>query len=640
MRKNNRLTKKEHLIKIIEQYPIPMVIVDSDDNLEYLNNKFIESYGYVLDDISPAEKWWNAAYPDKEYRAKAIKEWRDAVEKAAVNGGEMATQQWDIRCKDGSVRHIEFDMKPIDDGAVVTLYDITESINEIRTLRDSEARFKTLLEKYPLPTAIADTNGNIEYFNKRFTKSFGYSTDDISTAEQWWNTVYPDVKYRRTVRQSWEKAVEKAANTGNQIETQKWDITCKDGTVRHVEFDMTPIDGGSIISMNDITDRKQAEAELRQAQKMESVGRLAGGIAHDFNNMLGVILGYSEMAIKDVNPTTPLYEQLNAIHNAASRSATLTKQLLGFAGKQAITPKIIDLNDAIECTQRMLQQLTGENINLVWRINPEIWPIKMDPAQISQILANLCINAKNAITDIGKVTIETKNITINEAFCANNTKFTAGEYVLLTVSDNGCGMDKNTLDNIFDPFFSTKTLANSSGMGLPAVHGIVKQNNGIIDIHSKMREGTTIEIYLPRYIIKKNMVHEKPPTYKDGHEHESILLVDDELVILKVTAEILKSHGYTVLTATTPKEAIKLAQKHGADIDLLITDVIMPDMNGRDLADKILVSSPNIKCLFMSGYTADVITRHGVLDDGIHFIRKPFLSKPLCKKVRETLDSK
>ncbi len=266
MSENSRLASREHLIKVIEQYPIPMVISDKDDNLEYLNDKFIESYGYVLGDISPAEKWWEAAYPDKEYRALVIAEWRKAVEEATATGKEIETQKWDIRCKDGSIRSIEFDMKPIENGSVVTLYDVTDSVQEIKVLRDSEARFKTLLDKYPQPMVITDSAGNIEYFNKTFTESFGYTTDDISSSEKWWSTVYPNKEYRELVRKSWEDAVEEATRNGRGITSQKWNITCKDGSVRNIEFDMTPIDDGSIISMTDITEITHTVDTLRDSE--------------------------------------------------------------------------------------------------------------------------------------------------------------------------------------------------------------------------------------------------------------------------------------------------------------------------------------------------------------------------------------
>ena len=395
----------------------------------------------------------------------------------------------------------------------------------------------------------------------------------------------------------------------------------------------------------DITERKQAEQErdrlqsqLTQAQKMESVGRLAGGVAHDFNNMLNVILGHAELALDDLPQDSPLHADLREIQAAAKRSANLTHQLLAFARKQTVEPKSLDLNQAVAFTLKMLRRLVGENIDLLWKPGKDVGPIRIDPAQVDQLLANLCVNARDAIPDVGKITIETGEVVFDEEYCATHAGFVPGEYVLLAVSDDGCGMSQETLANIFEPFFTTKSVSEGTGLGLATVYGIVKQNEGLINVYSEPGVGTTFKIYLPRHVAKvtTSLTERTDATLPRGSE--TILLVEDEPSILKMTSRMLERQGYTVLAASTPSEAIRMAREHVGDIDLLMTDVVMPEMNGRDLAGKILSVHPNLKRLFMSGYTANVIAHHGVLDPGVDFLQKPFSANELAVKTREVLD--
>ena len=397
--------------------------------------------------------------------------------------------------------------------------------------------------------------------------------------------------------------------------------------------------------VRNISERKQAEEkwaklenELHQAQKMESVGRLAGGVAHDFNNMLSVILGHANLALMKSEPSDPLYPDLEQIRKAGERSADLTRQLLAFARKQTIAPKVLDLNATIDGMLVMLERLLGENVSLVWRPAPDLMPVKMDTSQVDQILANLCVNARDAISDVGHISIETGNCTIDAGYCTAKVDVVPGEYVRLSVSDDGCGMDKDVLAHVFEPFFTTKAVGEGTGLGLATVYGIVKQNKGFINAYSEKGRGTTFNIYIPQ------QPEEAEPTPVADAErlpeggHEVVLLVEDESAILNVTAQLLSIQGYEVLAASTPSEAIRLAREYRGEIHLLMTDVIMPEMNGLDLSKNIRTFAPRIKCLFMSGYTANVIALHGVLDEGTHFIQKPFSMAALASKVREALD--
>ena len=388
------------------------------------------------------------------------------------------------------------------------------------------------------------------------------------------------------------------------------------------------------------TERENFHSQLLQAQKMESVGRLAGGVAHDFNNMLGVIIGHTEILLEKVDQGQPIFANLQEIRKAAGRSVDLTRQLLAFARKQSVAPRSLDLNTTVEGMLKMLRRLIGEDINLAWLPGKEVWPVKVDPSQIDQILANLCVNARDAITGVGKVTIETQSVTFDESYCTNNPEFTPGEYMMLAVNDDGCGMGKETLDKLFEPYFTTKELGKGTGLGLATVYGIVKQNEGFINVYSILGQGTSFRIYLPRHTPSTEQMVKENPAAQNMHGHETLLIVEDEPSILDMVKMILEGLGYQVLTASSPGDAIRIAKDHFGEIHLLITDVVMPEMNGRDLAKELVSHYPQIKLLFMSGYTGDVISLHGVLVERVNFIQKPFSRQTLAAKVRDALDNK
>jgi signal transduction histidine kinase/DNA-binding response OmpR family regulator len=384
--------------------------------------------------------------------------------------------------------------------------------------------------------------------------------------------------------------------------------------------------------------RAKLEAQLIQAQKMESVGRLAGGVAHDFNNMLSLIIGYAELAMDAVGPADKLREDLKEILQAARRATEITRQLLAFARQQPIAPKVLDLNEAVHSMLKMLRRLIGEEIDLAWRPQTGLWPVKMDPTQIDQLLANLCVNARDAIAGVGKITIETGRASFDEAYCAVHAGFVPGDFVLLAVSDDGCGMDKETLGKIFEPFFTTKGVGQGTGLGLATVYGIVKQNNGFINVYSEPGKGTTIRIYLQLHSGQVQKIEARGAVGLPPGRGETVMIVEDEPAIMKMGVKMLEKLGYRLLASGSPGEALRLAGQHAGTIDLLLTDVVMPEMNGRELSSRMQALFPQIKTLFMSGYTASVIAHRGVLDEGVNFIQKP-LSKPeLASKVRAVLD--
>ncbi|MEI7639707.1 MAG: PAS domain-containing protein, partial [Syntrophus sp. (in: bacteria)] len=526
------------------------------------------------------------------------------------------------------------------------------AIVDITDRKQAEEELQEITERLHLATASAkagvwdwnlQTNGMI--WDDRMLELYGLTHENFpGGVEAWEQGLHPDDSSR---------AVEEcqAALRGERDFDTEFRVRHPDGTVVHIKADGLVLrdEKGKPLRMiglnTDITKSKQEqeekanlEAQIQQSHKMESVGRLAGGVAHDFNNKLGVILGYTEMALDQVEPTLPLHADLEQIRTAANHAADLTRQLLAFARKQTVAPKVLDLNKTVTSMLKMLQRLIGENIHINWQPDANLWPVKVDPSQIDQILTNLCINARDAISDVGKMTIETGKCSFDEDYCAAYTGFLPGEYVLLAVSDNGCGMDKETLSHLFEPFYTTKVVSKGTGLGLATVYGIVSQNNGIIKVYSEPDKGTTFRIYLPRHEGKTKQVQTRGPVEACSRGRETILLVEDDPSILEMTTRMLKKQGYTVLSANSPGEAIHLARERTGEIHLLMTDVVMPEMNGRDLAKNLLSLFPHLKRLFMSGYTANVIAHHGVLDEGVYFIQKPFSIKELAAKVREALD--
>ncbi len=538
--------------------------------------------------------------------------------------------------------NVFFDEKGKGERCIGTHVDITERKKMEEALRLSEAKFRLAFKTSPDSINLnRQEDGVYIDINNGFTKIMGYHPEEVIGKSLLELNIWKNLQDRK-------KLVD-GLNEKGFVENLGAEFVSKNGDIKYGLMSAAVIEIGGekvILSITrDITERKQIEQEreklqtqLTQAQKMESVGRLAGGVAHDFNNMLGIILGHADMILEEMEPHQPFHANLTEIRKAGERSADLTRQLLAFARKQTVAPKVLDLNKTVEGMLKMLHRLIGEDIDMAWIPGEKVWPVKIDPAQIDQVLANLCVNARDAIADVGKVTIETGNTVLDEEYCKEHAGFVPGEYTLLTVSDNGCGMNSETLENVFEPFFTTKESDKGTGLGLSTVYGAVKQNNGFINVYSEPGQGTTFRIYLPRHRAKETPLPDKEAGRPAACGHETILLVEDEPAILRMTRMMLERTGYKVLAAGTPGEAIAFAREHAGEIHLLMTDVVMPEMNGRDLAKNLLSLYPDLKRLFMSGYTANVIAHHGVLDEGVSFIQKPFSKGDLAAKVREVLD--
>ena len=521
---------------------------------------------------------------------------------------------------------------------VVAHEDITERIKAEDELRESWERYRLVADFTYDWEYWVNPEGKFLYVSPSCERVSGYQPDFfLNDPDALLKIVHPEDRCKI------ESHINDPVVRGSDTDKIQFRIITQTGETRWIDhkcwaiFSQEGAFKGRRGSNRDITQRLQLENQLRQAQKMEAVGRLSGGVAHDFNNMLGVILGFTDLAITKLPADDPIQMYLDEVKSAAQRSADITRQLLAFARKQTIAPKVLDLNDTIASMLKMLRRLIGEDIDLLWKPANDLWPVKMDPAQIDQILANLMVNSRDAIAGVGKITIETGKIEFDKHYCESHVGFVPGRYVLMAFSDDGCGMDKETLAKLFEPFFTTKEVGKGTGLGLATIYGIVKQNNGFINVYSEPGIGTTFKIYLPRQEPQEAAIElpRKPAEVPTGTE--TVLLVEDEKSLLKFARMLLEELGYTVLAACSPREAIQLAKEYTSQIHLLMTDVVMPEMSGRDLCVLLEASQPGLKCLFMSGYTANVIAHHGVLDENLHFLQKPFSRAALATKMREAL---
>ena len=519
---------------------------------------------------------------------------------------------------------------------------LRRQINERKTtekaLRESEERFKTLHNASFGGIAIHRERTILDC-NKGLTEMTGYPLTELIGMDIL-NLIASES--HGIILEKMESCYEKPYEvTGRRQNNETYPLRIE---ARNIPYMGRP---ARTVEFRDLTEQKKAEQEkenlqnqLIQSHKMESVGRLAGGVAHDFNNMLSVIIGHTELALHDIDLADPTSRHLNEIRKAAKRSANLTTQLLAFARQQPIAPRRLHLNKTVEGMLKMLRRLIGEDFELLWSPAENLWPVKIDPTQVDQILVNLCVNARDAIENIGRISIETANVILDDDYGHDHLGCTPGEYAMIAVSDNGAGMDKITQNNLFEPFFTTKKRGEGTGLGLATVYGIVKQNKGYINVYSEKGKGSTFKIYLPK--LKEKTVELQAPGASSPQPmrgNETILIVEDELDILDMAREMLEYMGYHVLAAHSPNKALEIAHTRcDQGIDLLITDVVMPEMNGRELSERLLQQFPNLKCLFMSGYTADVIAHHGVLDRGVQFINKPFSQHALATKMREILD--
>jgi len=620
--------------RLFESAKDGILILDADSGKVVDVNPFLmRLLGYSYETICGKYIWEVGKFKDIAASREAFKVLKD--------NEYIRYEDLPLEACDGELISVEFvsNVYLVDGKKVIqcNIRDITARKRSEKALAESEAKTRSILDNIGIGVALINPSMEVLELNRQMREWFpNIDLGQRSICYRAFNEPPRDAVCNNCPTQ-------KTLLDGLVHEdTTQTHYTQRDG-VRNYRIVTSPIFSPSgeveavVELIEDITEKLSLESQFLQSQKMEAVGLLAGGVAHDYNNMLSVILGHTELAMSRVGPDQPLHANLEEIFKAAQRSTEITRQLLTFARKQTIMPVVFDLNRNVESMLTMLRRLMGEDLDLAWLPEDGLCPVMMDPVQVNQILANLCVNARDAIADIGKVTIETGYAFFDEAYCAQHVGFLVGDYVLLGVSDDGHGMDKETLGQIFEPFFTSKAPGRGTGLGLSTVYGIVKQNNGFINVYSEPGKGTTFRIYLPRYADQAVVSpSEKKTEIPRGHG-ETVLVVEDEPAIQTVGKIMLEELGYRVLVANAPGEAIALVEEHAREISLIITDVVMPDMNGRDLAKRLLSLYPGMKILFMSGYTADVIAHRGVLDEGVNFIQKPFSMTVLANKVQEAL---
>lgn len=502
-----------------------------------------------------------------------------------------------------------------------------------KKLADSEARYRSLVENINDVIFSLDVEGIITYISPVMHSLSGFSPEQV-IGQSFKTFIHPEDL--ATLISIFEQTL------AGKVEPHEFRLLEKTGTFRYVRSSSRPLmEDGEVIglsgSLSDISEHKKLEEQLRQSQKMESIGRLAGGVAHDFNNMLSVILGGTELLRRKISPDDPAFKYLDQIAKAADRSREITRQLLAFSRKEIVSPKPVNLNSLIIESEKMLARLINEDIKLTFRPATNLWTVMIDPSQIDQILMNLAVNARDAMPDGGSLTIETANIHVDESYCQHCLDARSGSYVQLTISDTGIGMSKETREQIFEPFFTTKAVGQGTGLGLATVYGIVTQNNGFICVYSEPEQGSAFKIYLPRLLEKPIEESESPQLELRGSG--TVLLVEDEEMLLMVATSMLEEIGYTVIQASNPIDALAICQKADQQIDLILTDVVMPGMNGKVMVDRIRSMRPTTKVLFMSGYTADIVAQRGIVEEGMYFIQKPLNINQLNEKLGEILGS-
>ena len=629
------LDKSEKKFRLIFEYaPLGILHFDSNGTITECNDNFVKIIGSSRKALVGLNM---LGLPDRQ----VVSALREALE------GRVSSYEGDYKSttaqKVTPVRVVfgpVFSREGTAEGGIGIIEDITLRKLTEETLRENEERFRTLTET--TATAIfVYANDRFVYVNNACQQLTGYSADEL-LSRRFWDVVHPE--YKELIK---ERGF--ARQRGENIPSRyEFKIVRKDGTERWIDFTSGKIQwqgkAAAIASAFDITKRKQAEEEKRRlesqllhAQKMEAVGRLAGGVAHDFNNMLNVIIGYAEIVLGKIGQDAFPRKEVEEIVKAATRSASLTQQLLAFSRKQIIQPRVLDINALLKNLDKMLRRLIGEHIDVVFALEQNVGRVKADPVQIEQVIMNLAINARDAMIKGGKMTIETAMADLNDLYSKSHAEVAPGRYSMIAITDTGQGMDDETKSKIFEPFFTTKDKGKGTGLGLAMVYGIIKQSGGHIFVYSEPGHGTTFKIYLPCTDAAPDVTADvqRVKEHRGGNEH--ILVVEDEAKLRRLFEATIPSMGYRVTTAANGSEALVLVEERGLKPDLVITDVVMPGMGGVELVERLRKNQPALRVLFMSGYTDNAIVHQGILDPGTPFIQKPFHIKDLAVKIKEVM---
>src|SRR5467141_2573757 len=632
-----QLIEREELFHLISENAADMIaVVDLEGRRIFNSVSYQKILGYAPDELQ-GSSGFEQIHPDD----------RERVRQAAIRtrqSGMGTTLEYRFRHKNGgwmvleSVASAIRNEKGEPEKLVIVNRDITERKKAQEALSRSEASFRSLVEGAPYGIYRATMTGQFLEVNPAFQRMLGYdSAQELFNADlatqvfrnsadyERMNELLAESKVMKDIEMEWKRL------SGDPIVVRcsGHRVEGKDGGLDYFE-----------VFAEDVTERRTLERQLRMAQKMEAIGRLSGGIAHDFNNLLGVIIGYSGVLKKSLDKSQPTYEFATEIEKAGQRAASLTRQLLAFSRQQVLTPSVLSLNSLVSDMEKMLPRLLGEDIQVSLSLDAELGNVKADQSQIEQVIMNLAVNARDAMPSGGKLHIQTANIELDQAYTRDHPGSKVGSYVMLAITDSGSGMSAETITHIFESFFTTKGVGEGTGLGLATVYGVVKQSNGYIWVDSAPSKGSNFQIYLPRHweteqvsgAESKNGSHERP------QGSETILLVEDADPLRKLAQTFLESNGFHVLSAPSGEEALEVATRHSGLFDLLLTDVVMPGMNGRVLAEQLSMRQPGLKVLFMSGYTDSFIAGHGVLQKGTNLLHKPFTEEVFISKVREVLD--
>jgi two-component system, cell cycle sensor histidine kinase and response regulator CckA len=629
-----KLVQREELFRLISENAADLIaVVDIHGNRIYNSFSYEKVLGYTAEELRSSSAF-EQIHPEDRQRVK------EAAEEARRTGVGRPIE-YRFRHKDGTWRVLESTASVIrnsegePDKLVIVNRDVTERNRAAEALQRSETGFRSVIADAPYGIFKADVAGKLVMVNPALEKMLGYKSQDELLAVNLISGIYRHLAEHQKIYDLFQR--------DQHFKDVEVEWKRKDGTFITVRCSGWPVKGETSayieVFAEDVTERRVLERQLRMAQKMEAVGRLSGGIAHDFNNLLGVILGYIQVIKRNLVPGQPIHEYAEEIEKASQRAVALTRQLLAFSRQQILEPVILNLNTLVSEMEKMLPRLIGEDIQLHLILDSTIGQVKADTGQIEQVVMNLAVNARDAMPDGGKLTIQTARAEIDAAFVREHPGSVTGQYVMLAVQDTGIGMDPETQAQIFEPFFTTKGRDKGTGLGLATVYGVVKQSNGYITVESEKGKGALFKIYLPRI--------EQPvaPRSVGGHEPltvsgpETILLVEDAEPLRMLAKLFLKENGYQVLTAADGAEAQQVAMQHAGPIHFLLTDVVMPGINGRVLAERLAPNYPGMKVLYMSGYTDSFITGHGALEEGIHLLHKPFTEEELMRKIREMLDA-
>ncbi len=633
LRSEENLRKSERRFSLaFHESPIPTCISEiGSGRILDANERFLATLGYSSAEVLGRTSFELGIWADPASRDRAAA--RVRTEK------EIDNQITRIRTRTGEIREVVGSAVPIDLGSLKcvlwTFVDVTERQRAEKEMRKSEERFRKLFDSNTIGITIADLEGNTYEVNDAYLQMLGYTREDLLAGKVRWTDRTPHEYQARDA-----EAAEELRRTGIASPWEK-ELLRKDGTRVPVLIGVAMLkaseEGRCIAYTVDLTERRNLEEQFRQAQKMEAVGQLAGGVAHDFNNMLTAILGYSELLSERFEAGSEEFEGLEEIRKAAERAASLTRQLLAFSRQQVLERRVLDLNHLIEEVEKMLRRLIGEDIELNVTLAPALWRVQADAGQLEQVLLNLAVNARDAMPQGGKLTIETGNVELDDAYARQHLTVRPGRYVMIAVSDTGIGMDSRTLSRVFEPFFTTKERGKGTGLGLATVYGIVKQSGGYIWVYSEPGQGTAFKIYLPpaEEGAEEDLALQADPSALYGSE--TVLLVEDEESVRSLSRTILEAFGYTVLEADGGEQALEIVRSRSQPVDLVLTDVVMPAMSGTELVSRLEEAHPGIRSLYMSGYTDDAVVRHGLLEKGRVFLQKPFTPGALGRKVREAL---